>query len=427
VGAKIGAEPGTQIKGIETPDAHTVVFKLSAPTGGTLAAALVLPLAAPVPRDYALPFDKAKASTYGLHQVATGPYMIPADKTGKLTGYQPTKSITLVRNPSWSKATDFRPAYLDKIVMPQGNTDSAIASRQVLEGSDMVTGDFLLPPAVLKMALESRPRQVQLIDSGGGRWAALNTTAKPFDNVDVRRAVLAGFNRTAALLALGGKKVGTVATHFLPPGMPGFSEAGGDKGTGADFLANPDGNAALAASYMKKAGYASGKYSGAPILMVGPVDGNGKSISEIAKTSLEQLGFNVKLRLLSQEIVQTKYCTVPSAQVAVCPNVGWTRDFADGQTFLDPTFNGQNIQPQGNVNVSQLNDPAVNKAMDAAKELSDPAARAKAWGAVDRQITADAPAVPLVWDRVSMASSSDVAAVANENLGVWDLAFTGLR
>ena len=73
----------------------------------------------------------------------------------------------------------------------------------------------------------------------------------------MRRAVLAGFNRDAALLALGGKRVGTVATHFLPPGIPGFQQAGGVKGTGVDFLAPPDGNAALAASYMKKAGYAS--------------------------------------------------------------------------------------------------------------------------------------------------------------------------
>ena len=59
--------------------------------------------------------------------------------------------------------------------------------------------------------------------------------------------------------------------------------------------------------------------------------------------------------------------------------------------------------------------------------VTNPAARATAWGNVDRRITADAPAVPLVWDRVSMASSGDVDAVANENLGVWDLAFTGLR
>ena len=35
--------------------------------------------------------------------------------------------------------------------------------------------------------------------------------------------------------------------------------------------------------------------------------------------------------------------------------------------------------------------------------------------------------MPLVWDKVPMAHSADVKAVANENLGVWDFAFTSLR
>ncbi|MGG7377548.1 ABC transporter substrate-binding protein, partial [Escherichia coli] len=91
-----------------TPDAHTVVFKLRQATGGTLAAALVLPLAAPVPREYALPFDSiANGTTYGVHQVATGPYM--------LASYKPGTGIDLVRNPSWKASTDFRPAYVDRI------------------------------------------------------------------------------------------------------------------------------------------------------------------------------------------------------------------------------------------------------------------------------------------------------------------------
>jgi peptide/nickel transport system substrate-binding protein len=123
----------------------------------------------------------------------------------------------------------------------------------------------------------------------------------------------------------------------------------------------------------------------------------------------------------------TRFCGYPKAAVEVCPNVGWMRDFADGQTFLDPTFNGENIAPVGNANVSQLDDPGVNAAIERAKTLTDPRARARAWGDVDRRITALAPAIPLVWDKVPMASSADVHAVANENLGVWDFAFTSLR
>ncbi len=415
VGAKVGVAPGTTISGIRTPDAHTVVFKLSSPTGGTLAAALVLPLAAPVPRDYALRFDRAKASTYGTHQVATGPYMV--------SSYKPSQKITLVRNPSWSATTDFRPAYLDKIVMPEGNDEASIASRRILEGSDMASGDFLIPPAQLKDAVTKHQDQITLVASGGARWTAMNTKVAPFNNVNVRKAVVAGFNREAALLALGGKTVGSVATHFLPPGTPGHDSAGPTP----DFLANPNGNPALAAAYLKKAGFASGRYSGPPIEMIGPIDGLGRQISEIAKTDFEALGFKVKMRLLSQQVVMTRFCGYPAAEVQVCPNVGWTRDFADGQTFLDPTFSGKNILPQGNMNQSQLNDPAVNAAIEQAKTLTDPTARAKAWGAVDGQITALAPAVPLVWDRTPMVHSADVKGVANENLGVWDFAFTSIK
>ena len=419
VGAKVGAKPGAKISGIQTPDAHTVVFKLGRGTGGTLAAALVLPLAAPVPRDYATPLDAEKASAYGLKQVATGPYMVAS--------YKPGTKISLVRNPNWDAKTDFRPAYLDKIEMPQGNDDATIASRKILAGSHMVTGDFLLPPAVLKQASEKNPSQLKLIDSGGGRWAAMNTTVAPFDNVDVRKAVVAGFDRQAVLMALGGKHVGTVANHFLPPGMPGFEQAGGVKGTGADYLAKPTGDAGLAAAYMKRAGYPSGRYTGKPITMVGPVDGNGRALSEITKAAFESVGFKVKLRLLSQQVVMTRFCGFPKAAVAVCPGIGWTRDFADGQTYLEPTFSGESIHDVGNANVSMLDDPTVNAAMDEAKTETDPAARAGAWGQVDRQITALAPAVPLVWDKIAMASSADVNAVPNDSLGIWDFSFTSLH
>ena len=36
---------------------------------------------------------------------------------GKLTGYKAGKSIQLVRNPNWDKDQDFRPAYLDEILL----------------------------------------------------------------------------------------------------------------------------------------------------------------------------------------------------------------------------------------------------------------------------------------------------------------------
>jgi peptide/nickel transport system substrate-binding protein len=70
---------------------------------------------------------------------------------------------------------------------------------------------------------------------------------------------------------------------------------------------------------------------------------------------------------------------VPKAKVGICPNTGWFKDFADPQSMLDATFNGNNILAQGNVNWPQLNDPAINAAMKAASVVPVGPERNKAW------------------------------------------------
>ena len=114
---------------------------------------------------------------------------------------------------------------------------------------------------------------------------------------------------------------------------PGFEEAGGLEGPGIDFMSKPAGDLALAAEYFKKAGYASGKYEGAEeLLMVGTSEGVAQKAAEVAKENFEKLGFKVNLRLVTQDAMYTKFCNSPPAKVAICPNVGWLKDFSDAQT-----------------------------------------------------------------------------------------------
>jgi peptide/nickel transport system substrate-binding protein len=153
--------------------------------------------------------------------------MIEQDAKGDAVGYQPGKRLHLVRNPAWDKRTDYKPAYLDEIDMPQGNDDTTVASRKILTGSHMVSGDWSPLPATLEEASTRRKSQLVLIPGISWRMVSLNTTIKPFDDIDVRKAVLAGFDRNAMRLARGGSLAGDMPTHFLPPGMNGFEEAGG--------------------------------------------------------------------------------------------------------------------------------------------------------------------------------------------------------
>src|SRR4051794_7466053 len=429
-GAKVGVKPGKTISGLETPDDQTLIMHLTKPTAGVLAAGgLAMPLTAPVPEEYAAKFDKENPSTYGDNQVSTGPYMIENNAAGKAIGYQPGKRIHLVRNPNWDKSTDFKPAYLDEIDNLEGNDDTGVASRQILTGKSMINGDFSPPPESLKQASTQMKDQLQLVPSGGGRWISLNMKTKPFDDINVRKAVIAGFDRNALRLARGGALIGDIPTHYIPPGMAGFDQSGGLKGFGLDFM-NTTGapNPEVAAEYFKKAGMATGKYEGNDeLLMVGDNSGVATKVAELAKTNFEQLGFKVKLRLVEHNVMYTKYCNVPSANVTVCPNVGWLKDFADAQTLLDPTFNGKNIIPANNSNWSLLNDPAINDAMDKAELLAKPDERATAWANIDKMISEQAPAIPYVWDKNPEIRSANVNGVATLNFGLWDIAWTSLK
>jgi peptide/nickel transport system substrate-binding protein len=419
------------ISGIQTPDKSTIVFKLSRPRGSIVAGALALPLSAPVPQSYAAPFDAKTTSTYGLNQVATGPYMVQNNAAGKAIGYTPNREIKLVRNPNWDPATDYRKAYLDSIDIKEG-TDVTIGSRQILTGSSVVNGDFQVPPPVLasveQNATQKKDNLIVTPPTGRFRYVAFDTKVKPFDNINVRKAAIAGFDRTAMRQAFGGPLTGQIPTHFIPPGIAGFDQAGGEKGPGLDFLANPNGDMALAASYLKKAGYPSGKITNSPrLLMVADNATYQLKAAQVALNQLQKLGFNIQFRAVARSAMYTNFCNIPSKNVAICPSVGWLKDFPDPETMLDATFNGKNIIPANNSNWPQLNDPKINAAMAAAEVLQDPAQRADAWGKIDDMVTADAPGVPWLWDTQPQLQASNVNGVINKANATWDFSFTSIK
>jgi peptide/nickel transport system substrate-binding protein len=412
---------------LDPSDPYKITFELSKAQGIGFAAFLVMPVTTPVPREYASKFDAQAPSTYNEHVVATGPYMVANNSKGDLTGYNAGKSIHLVRNPNWDKSKDFRPAYLDEVLLRTNATDANVAGRQVLQGQGL-TLDTNPPAQVLKRVVLHNKDQLNTVPSGGFRWFPLNMSIKPLDNLNVRKAILAGFDRDAARKARGGKFVGPVGTHFIPPGINGFEEAGGLKGFGYDFLANPNGDMALATKYMKAAGYKSGKYDGnQELLMVTNNVDPGKAQAEVAKAQLEKLGFKIRLRTTPQQATYTDWCQQPAKKVAICGSAGWFKDFNDPQSMLEPTFKGSNFSPSGgNNNLAQLKDPKIDAAMDKAA-LLEGTERNKAWADIDKMITAQAPAVPFVWDNTNLIHSKNVNGVASEYFTAYDLSFTSLK
>src|SRR3954464_5353444 len=250
------------------------------------------------PRGAARRFDRLPRSTYGRHQVFTGPYRITAGPGGLLPPADAPR-ITLARNPSWDSDEDFRPAFADRIVLDQRSPGAVALARRVLGGRAAVNGTEPAR-ADLVRALRARRAQVALPLAGEITFIALNTRLAPFDDPDVRRAVSAALDPDALRQALGGAVVGAVPTHWIPPGVPGFTEAGGRAGPGVDFLAFRRGNLALARRYLGRAGYTRDRITGLPVLeLVARRQASGVAFAAVTRKALTALGLRSRVRLLA--------------------------------------------------------------------------------------------------------------------------------
>ena len=403
VGAPAKATKGVpNIKGIRTPDKRTIVFELKRPDG-VFTGSLGLLMTAPVPREYAKRFDDQTTSTYGMHQVATGPYMIKNDSSGNINGvgYKPGQLIDLVRNPNWSAKTSWRPAHADEVLFKEGYQDPTVMTRTILSGSADVNGDSPPPPAELRsiMASSSQRKQLHFTPAGGSRYVALNTSKPPFDKLAVRQAVATVLDRNAMRLTRGGAIDGRIATHFLDPSFKtqGFAQAGG---LGFDPFRSPGsrGSVVKAKALMRKAGFANGMYTGPQVTMVADNSPPGSNTAQVVAADLAKIGFKVKTISVTHSTMYTKYCNVPKNEPNICPNVGWLPDFHEPQTVLDVTFAGNRITPVNNSNWPLLNDPKINAAIAHAKTILSPTARWAAWGRIDRMVTQSAAAVPWIWE-----------------------------
>ena len=420
------------ISGIETPNPTTIVFKLKQPLG-VFVGALGMPLTAPVPAEYARKYDDKTLSDYGLHQVATGPYMIKNTASGNINGvgYQPGKLIELVRNPNWNASTSWRPAYADKILFKEGFQDPTVMTRQILSGSADVNGDTPPTPAELRSIQSNKAQRSQLVftPTGGSRYIALNTRKAPFDKVDVRKAVAFVLDRNALRLTRGGPIDGRIATHFIDPsfGNKGFVQSGG---FGFDPFPSPDfsGNVAKAKSLMRAAGYPSGKYTGKQLTMVADNTPPGSNTAQVVAADLAKIGLRVKTISVTHSTMYTRFCNVPKNEPNVCPNVGWLPDFHEPQAILNVTFNGQSITSVNNSNWPLLDIPSLNKQMNQAKRVISPSQRYADWGRIDKEVTKTAGAIPWLWEDFPTLFSSHVTPAAELwNGGSPDVTFMAVK
>ena len=192
------------IAGLETPDDHTLVIRLKEPDSDLAETLLAQPQTGPTPPGAADGHD----TDYEAFQVSSGPYMIEGadrdDLTKPASGLVPGKSLTLVRNPSWSAEDDpIRPAYADRIeidLVPRTMDFEKDRARSLAQPKRVERGEydavldrgstFVDPKLVARYRKDPELRRRMVVsDDDQIEYLALRLSVPPFDDVHVRRAV----------------------------------------------------------------------------------------------------------------------------------------------------------------------------------------------------------------------------------------------
>jgi peptide/nickel transport system substrate-binding protein len=371
-------DPSADTAAIETPDDRTIVFHLKAPFGG-------FDYVAQLPGTVPVPQAQDTGVNYKEHVVSSGPYMFES--------YEEGVSFTLVRNPNWDPATDpNRQALPDRYEISLGVNQDDLDNR-------IISGDLDLDLAGNGIAAAARTRVINdpaLLaradnPTGARLWyTSVNPHVAPLDNIECRRAVLFAADRTGYQTAYGGQYGGDIATHVLPPQIPGYEEFD-------LYPAGPDNTGDLAAA--EAALTACGQPDGFTTKMAYRSDRPAEqATAEALQQSLGRVGIQLELVGYPTSDYFSTYAGDPdfrdSEGLGLMTN-GWGADWNDGFGFLSQIVDSRTIRP-GSSNLS-VYIPEVDQMVDDAVAQTDLAAQQTIWAQIDRRVMEEAVILPGVY------------------------------
>jgi peptide/nickel transport system substrate-binding protein len=379
----------SQPLGISTDDSTgTITFHLTRPDP-EFPYKLALPISYPVPQGTADVF----AADSPLP--ATGPYQIAS--------YQPGSRLVLIRNPYfhvWSAAAQPN-GYANKIVVRLGLSQSEVFD-SVESGEASSAFLFSSTMSATQLATLERRTATSQIDYDGTFFLFLKTRVPPFDHLDARRALQLSIDRQRLARDRGPEF--ETACSLLPPSFPGSPEA------------CPDDTPDIAAA--KKLVIRSGTKGAAVSVAADPLN---RTLAEDLVRVLDRIGYRATLWQTNDPADSRN-----RAQVGL---VYWHPDIPSPSGVFSPLLSCQAFirNSQANTNLSGFCNPGLDAAVRRAVVTGGlhPATAADLWSAVDQQVAATVPVIPLYRDfaRVLVSRSARNVTWSNE----WGMLFSSLR
>ncbi|MFE6735264.1 ABC transporter substrate-binding protein [Microbacterium sp. NPDC057650] len=342
------------------------------------------------------PFPKDKITTttqLDETPIASGPYQVDSYTRGS--------KMELVRNKEWDQKTDpVREANPDGFEFQLGLDQNTIDQRLIAgQGKDKnaISSSSLLAANIAKVqAGDVKGRTVRDIPNCT-TYMTMNTTAAPFDKLEVRQAVNYAIDKQSVITATGGPALATVASDMLLPSIPGWEEF--------DTYATKDSKGDVKKA--KEMLAAAGLPDGFEVTMDVRALPKWQAQAEAVQASLAKVGIDVKLNIIdASTYYEVIYTPTQANPIAI---TGWCGSWLNGDGFLSPLFSGDRIYETGNYNNSQLNDPSITDRLAKASVMTDPQAQDAEYLSIDKAIMDLAPVVPLVRDTPLQMTGSNVA------------------
>jgi peptide/nickel transport system substrate-binding protein/oligopeptide transport system substrate-binding protein len=352
----------TTASGIKMLDAHTVEIDLDHPDS-TFMNILASTFSAVVPKELAT----EDTAAFDAAPVGTGPYL--------LKSYTKGQQAVFVKNPHYWLAGQ---PYLDEIDFHVGVDDNA-ALQQVQAGTLDILGDTIPSGSFTQVTTDPQyADQIVHHTTVATSYLSMDTSQPndgPLSKVAVRQAIEEGIDKDNILKIQHG--AGVVATCIFPPDMPGY-----------DSSCNPYSyDAAKAKSDLAAAGYPDGFKT---TLYTDTTDPD-PAIAAAIQQDLAAMGITAEV--VTQEF-GTFLGTIETPHAAPLVFVGWYQDYPDPSDFIDPILSCASAVSGGANAAWYCNKDVDTKAAAARGEALGPQ-RIADYQAIQKQIMADAPWVPL--------------------------------